>query len=145
MKRIILFFAALCLTSSARADREQCFGTYAMAASAISNRDNGLTQDQLRQSIPPRDAANRLPQSSKALLLLMHQILDEIYETPQIDEITYAVFKAEQCYRQASKKPTPDDFKAVAAQLFECTKLPKKAKTECAMDVAGSSASDESK
>ncbi len=139
-----VFFALTIFSGTSFAATDACDQTYEIAAAAALHRDQGLTEGQLRLPLPPRESAAKDPHGAKgAKLLLMHQIVDELYLQPPVDGQTYATYKAEQCHRQAAGKNDSATFASVAPRLIECGKLDKKAKIVCAMEAAGSSQRDD--
>jgi hypothetical protein len=115
-----------------------CTRVESLASNAAFYREKGLTADQVRYPLPPRDYFASDPSNSKnALLQLMHQVVDELFAARQVDGETYATFKSEQCRLESAGLPVTTDYSAAIPKLVECGKLKAGAKSECAKRAAG--------
>ena len=98
----------------------------------------------MREALPPKSVAAEKPDTPEAeQLLAMHEILVEVYGHEDLDQRSYAVYRAEVCLSRLEKKPVPSDFGSVVLELRKCAALQGSDVDECAMRAAGSSPSDE--
>ena len=138
MKTIFSIFV-LCFACDVAASSKECDEVYVLAASAVSNRDEGMTQEQLRRPLPPRHIVDSdIPRSVNERLKTMHEIVDEIYIARDLDEQTYAVFKSEQCRLRKTENLIGADFQKVVPVLQQCVPLKGNAKIYCAIRAAES-------
>jgi hypothetical protein len=115
-----------------------CDRVESLASNAAFYRDAGLTADQVRYPLPPRNYfASDPPNPKNALLQLMHQIVDELFAARQIDGETYKTFKFEQCRLGSAGLPVTADYSAAIPKLAECGKLKAGNKSDCAKKAAG--------
>jgi hypothetical protein len=113
----LLFFAA-CATkdpyNSAREINEECIVEMEAARTAIHLRDKGKTQQEMAATLPP------LNKSSSRLLVQLHQIIEESYRYPALNEVIYPTYRFELCVRQLTNKPYPADIKMAFPTLMGC-------------------------
>ena len=129
----LLFFAALPAMAA-----NDCDAARTLAANAAAYRDEGLTQEQLRYPLPPRDYfATDSGNPKNAQLQLMHQIVDELYLDPEVQGDLYATFKAEQCRLLSATPAQAADFPSAASKLKACTPLKGRQRAACAAEAAG--------
>ena len=111
------------------------------AAAAISHDAKTITA--MRKVTAPRSEIARLKGADAELLRSLNDIVDEAFGALPVDQLTYPVYRAEICQRRLSGKPVPADFKVTQPKLLECSKKPRDEAIPCAMEVAGSSRSDD--
>ena len=104
---------------------------------AAAYRGEGLTEEQLRYPLPPRDHFADDPENPKnAQLQLMHKIVDELYQHQDLDGDLYATFKAEQCRLTAVTSAMPSDLSLAVPQLKACGLLEGRKRPQCAAEAA---------
>jgi hypothetical protein len=86
------------------------------AVSAVAMRDKGKTKEEMAKVLPERGPKNN------RMAQLMYEILDDIYETPEIKAFPYYIFRTEVCFRETQKKSKPVGFKVVVSDILECQK-----------------------
>ena len=113
----LLLFSA-CATkdpnSSAREINQECIIEMEAARTAIHLRDKGKTQQEMAATLPP------LEKNSSRLLVQLHQIIEESYRYPQLNEVIYPTYRFELCVRQLTNKPYPRDIKTAFTNLMDC-------------------------
>ena len=113
----LLFFAA-CATkdpnSSAKEINQECIIEMEAARTAIHLRDKGKTQQEMAATLPPLD------KNSSRLLVQLHQIIEESYRYPGLNEVIYPTYRFELCVRQLTNKPYPRDIKTAFTSLMDC-------------------------
>jgi hypothetical protein len=113
-----LFIVSACATKkpypSAKEINEECILEMEAARTAIRLRDKGKSQQEMAATLPP------LNKDSTRLLVYLHQIVDESYRYPKLNEVIYPTYRFELCIRRLTNKPYPDDIERVYANLMEC-------------------------
>lgn len=123
---------------------EACDKIYEVASSAASNRLKGMSEKQMRSTLPPLASVQDHPELPQAQLVVeMHSMLDELYAGDQLEPQVYGVYKAEVCVRTQARETDLPDFSEVREQLSACGRKSEIERIECAMRVAGSKPEDE--
>ena len=114
---IILFLTA-CATDtaqqSARKINEECGWEMQAGRTAIRIRDSNKPPSTLKARLKP------LSKHSSRLLVVMHEIADEVYTFKDLNETTYSVYRFELCMRQLQKKNYPASITPQHEDLLAC-------------------------
>lgn len=71
------------------------------------------------------------------MLAAMHEIVDEVFDYPPLNEAAYVVYKTESCYQAASHTAEPKSFAQAHEELRICSALENDELIACSMRVAG--------
>lgn len=123
---------------------QTCTTIQGVSISAIKNMTAGMSESQLRGTIPPLGSIKADTTLQQAeLLTSMHEILDEIYAFPSLDPPVYSIYRMERCFRRMTGQEIPQDFSEVAPKLEACAANGED-RVECAMQAAGTVLRDKS-
>ena len=137
MRTLLAIVVLLLTTHNVHAAGPVCSEVNALASSAASYRDQGLTQDQLRYPLPPRDYFAGDPSNPKAAeLQLMHEIVDELYLEPALPSDLYVFFKTEQCRLRVSSPSAALSLSSALGALKACDSLKDADRAACAAKAA---------
>lgn len=118
---ILLFIIPLLCSCTAdkpfdtvREIHQQCMLERQTALTAIRLRNKGKTRQQLAGSL------SALDRESGRLLVVMHEIVKEIYQYPALNEAIYPAYRLQLCQRQLGGKPYPINFAQIYSALLLC-------------------------
>ena len=101
-------------THSAKEINEECGFEMHAARTAIRLRDKGKSKTDLLSKLPP------LEKNSSRLLQEMHEITNEVYRYPDLNQVVYSTYRFELCQRQMLRKPIPASIQVVLPLLLNC-------------------------
>lgn len=111
---ILILLSGCAHHPSARAIKSQCRLEMEAARTAVKMREQGKTKTAMLQSLPS------LHPDSTRLLFEMHQIVDEAYAFPALNDIVYGIYRFETCARQLQHQLVSPPFQELAPHLLAC-------------------------
>ena len=118
-----------------------CYSIYKIAASAIANKEKGLSKKDLLKPLPNRDQLESYPENKlgeKLLGLSMLDIADQIYSFEISASKPYLTYSAEVCQRKLRGLETPSNFSDIYPIIKACEQKPADQQIPCGMAAAGS-------
>lgn len=99
---------------TSREINKQCTLEKQAALTAIRLRNRGKSRQELAGTLPALD------KDSSRLLVYLHEIVQESYQYPALNEITYPAYRFELCARQLAGKPYPVNVAHIYPALLSC-------------------------
>jgi len=108
------------------------------AASAVGDRARGATREQLLEVLPSLERSEaRSDSSDHRVLKAMHEIVDEVFDYPPLNEAAYMVYKTESCYQAEWNGAAPKPFAEAHDALLACSTLEHRELIACSLRAAG--------
>ena len=147
----LLLVICLIFISSIKADdfnlkkEPLCNQVYAVATSALAAKSQGMKKQTMLAALPKRSALEKKEKTSKVLLgLWMHDILDEVFYSYELEKFSYSAYRAEICYRSNRGLDVPLSLKEAYKDLEICAKLNESDRIKCGMRAAGTNPENKS-